>query len=468
MKQSAQGTVTYFVWFNFLIVGCSSLLPWNATITATQFFKYKFCGTEYEHLFESYFTSLFTLAQLLGLICQLYMEAQYSGYENTITKPLFASCALFSILTISCFFDLSGVNYFYFCVPVVFLLGYATIYLTSGVFARSASYQSTSLSQGAMVGQAIAGVFVSLLSYMLANNSTLGTTDDEGINDVLVDDVSCNVGDSGILYSAQLYFGIVAITMWISLFLFVFSKSNYLIFYKTIQEVYVINNLLHDMPSIPDRGGTMIEDSRITREVSNYGIESVADKSSSTLLLVPPSKSEISEILEVVFELKFFMIIIMVTFLGTLSIFPALVAEIWDCGNINNASFTGLLFLIFNIADSIGRALSSFAHEFSLYLVYFLIIISFGKMSLIPLLTRADIHGDSEFSCQNLYPVLLVFLLGITNGFCASCCMMHWSKALCNPLNEHIGATLMILSISIGLTLGSMLSYFVVDSILLI
>ena len=127
------GTLVYVV---FIIVGCSSLLPWNSVITATQFFKYKYCGTDLEHLFETYYTIQFTTAQLLGLFSQLYLELR-CGYLHTVTKPLFFSSLLFSMLFISTYLGewLEGDAYFYATSPLISLLGYATIFLTSGVFA---------------------------------------------------------------------------------------------------------------------------------------------------------------------------------------------------------------------------------------------------------------------------------------------------------------------------------------------
>ena len=146
---------------------------------------------------------------------------------------------------------------------------------------------------------------------------------------------------------------------------------------------------------------------------------------------------------------------------GTLCVFPSIVSEIWECSNANNAAFTAILFLVFNIFDAIGRAISGFANEYvvfirliwsfvhfvilcgitwisflttlqrySVWLLYTLLTLAVGKLSVVPLLTGANIHGR-EFnnnSCNDFYPVLLITLLGLTNGFCASCCMMHWSK----------------------------------------
>ena len=131
-----------------------------------------------------------------------YIEIQFD-YVHTVTNPLLLSAILFSVLTLSSFISLSGETYFFLISPVIFMMGFATIFLTSGVFARSAALSSVNLSQvlyvinvifnvqnsflilltkGAMVGQAFAGVFVSLLSFGLA--SYFGFNDD----DVSLDD----------------------------------------------------------------------------------------------------------------------------------------------------------------------------------------------------------------------------------------------------------------------------------------
>jgi Nucleoside transporter len=374
------------------------------------------------------------------------------GYVHTVTKPLFVSSALFSIIAMSCFFDLSGVFYFYFCFPIISALGFSTIFLTSGIFARSASYQATSLSQGAMVGQAVSGIVVSVLSYILASNSG-ANDDDNSIDDQVIDDTLCNVGSSSITYNAQIYFCLVSATMWTSLLLFMYSRSNDIIFYKTVSQLDLVDNSMDD-------SWTNVETSQLKKLYEQRYDGTMVVTSAASLNVT----SSINEILDVMFSLKFFISIIMITFAGTLSIFPALVSEIWECRNINNASFTSLLFSTFNISDAVGRSLSALFSEFSSTLYIMLISIAIGKFFLVPLLCRADIHGEAleSSSCTDWYPALLVCVLGLTNGFCASSCMMHWVSALGNSSKENLGATLMIFSITIGLIIGSSLSYLVI------
>ena len=90
------------------------------------------------------------------------------------------------------------------------------------------------------------------------------------------------------------------------------------------------------------------------------------------------------------------------------------------------------------------------------------------KWTIIPLLAKSNIRGVQIGTplCHDFYPVSLICILGLTNGFCASCCMMHWSKVLKDPRNENVGATLMIFSITIGLITGSLLSYVVVQVVI--
>ena len=209
-----------FVYFNFLIIGCCALLPWNSLITATEYFKYKFCDTAYEHLFESYFTTFFNLAQLLGLVSQLYLEIYYD-YRHTIQKPLLFSSVFFTLLSVSCFFKLSGSSYFYFCIPIIFSLGVSTIYLTCGVFARAASYVSPMYSQGTIVGQALAGVFVSLLSYFLDYDLPSADFDDDYILDPS-SSTSCGSYQPNIIGNATNYFAIVMVIIWVTFSIFSF------------------------------------------------------------------------------------------------------------------------------------------------------------------------------------------------------------------------------------------------------
>jgi hypothetical protein len=162
------------------------------------------------------------------------------------------------------------------------------------------------------------------------------------------------------------------------------------------------------------------------------------------------------------------MIVVIVTFAGTLSAFPALVSEIWECNNVNNAAYTGILFTTFNVADVIGRSASALVYEYSVAILSLLFAVAFGKLLLIPLLAFGNIQGDllGQTSCSDSYTVLLVCLLGLTNGICASCCMMYWPQVLRSPEKANIGATIMIFSVTLGLIAGSVLSYIAINIVL--
>ena len=139
-----------FTYITFVLLGCTSLLPWNGAITATQYFQTRFCETDFEETFESYFSINFTLAQLIGLAAQFYF-VRYKSYQHSIMLPLSISCFLFFLVVFSISIPLNGTVYFIFIMVMLFALGFSTVILTSAIFAVSA--QRTDLSQGAMVGQ---------------------------------------------------------------------------------------------------------------------------------------------------------------------------------------------------------------------------------------------------------------------------------------------------------------------------
>ncbi len=468
------GVIVYIV---FIIVGCSSLLPWNAVITATEFFKSKYCDTDLEHLFETYYTIQFTTAQLLGLLSQLYLEIRW-GYSHTVTLPLFLSSLLFSLLFLTTLLGewLQGEVYFYATSPLIFLLGYATIFLTSGVFARSANFESARLSQGAMFGQAFSGVFVSLLSLELASNSNV-TDDVLGTDD---SKQNCSSNSEEIVHSAQIYFGVCCLSMWISLAAFATSKLNGTVVYKSLSIVPPVEDLgAIDMSKMENISSiTSVDKDSESRIIFEPNIKVISYDSADSLALpvegienfgpvadIRDCDGDTERILNVMYTLKFFIITIVLTFAGTLSIFPALVSEVWACSSGNSSTFTAILFLVFNIFDAVGRGLSAFAQNLTSCLLYALAILAVSKWAIIPLLAKSNIHGIQigTPSCNDFYPLTLICILGLTNGFCASCCMMHWSKVLKDPKNENVGATLMIFSITTGLITGSLLSYIVVQ-----
>ncbi|KAL9554267.1 hypothetical protein MBANPS3_002907 [Mucor bainieri] len=70
------------VYWIYFIYGIAMLLPWNVFITASEYFARRFAETPYEEKFQNYFSTYFTITNLLTFVLILYMQNKVS--EETV------------------------------------------------------------------------------------------------------------------------------------------------------------------------------------------------------------------------------------------------------------------------------------------------------------------------------------------------------------------------------------------------
>ncbi len=180
------------------------------------------------------------------------------------------------------------------------------------------------------------------------------------------------------------------------------------------------------------------------------------------------SRSKYLNILTVLYQIIIPAIAVMLSFTVTIGIFPSLIvniASVNQCKDKNRAHndlFIPIMFLIFNIADFLGRLLapkfSSYIHKYVLFGMPWLRFLFF------PLFLSCNIpnnHSAILFG-SDIAPFCLMAVFAFSSGFISSCGMII-GPSLVNLSDATLAGTIMTFFLSFGLTFGACISYIVMN-----
>jgi equilibrative nucleoside transporter 1/2/3 len=161
-------------------------------------------------------------------------------------------------------------------------------------------------------------------------------------------------------------------------------------------------------------------------------------------------------------------------FIITLALFPALTARIQSTGKtISPIVFVALHFFIFNLGDLVGRSSPSIAPRlFLLRKVKMIALFCFLRTAFVPLLGYCNISSSSstiigKVLFGDVVFFLLIALLGISNGLLATSIFVTGphQENLVLPHEQALAAGLLTWWLSIGLAIGSLLSFVVAPDV---
>jgi len=195
------GYVAYAIMF---YEGVGNLFPWNAFITASNYYSQRFCGTSFEGNFENFFSITYTLSQTIGLIFSVIYQNKIS-LSNKIIWPLLCYSTIFGITTLLVAIkDIDPTLLFWITLLSACCCGLCGALLSGGLFGLGAMFPPV-YTAALMNGQGLAGLIVAV-SGML---TSLASAPIDDCNDG-ADDSSC---DQKIDYSALAYFIIATIIL---------------------------------------------------------------------------------------------------------------------------------------------------------------------------------------------------------------------------------------------------------------
>jgi len=140
--------------------GVGNLFPWNAFITASSYYKQRFCGTQFEDTFENYFSITFTLSQTIGLALSVIYSKKIS-LRNKIIWPLLCYSLIFLITTIMVTQTIDPSLLFWITLISLCMCGICGAILSGGLFGLGAMFPGA-YTGALMNGQGLAGLTVAV------------------------------------------------------------------------------------------------------------------------------------------------------------------------------------------------------------------------------------------------------------------------------------------------------------------
>ncbi|XP_019850794.1 PREDICTED: equilibrative nucleoside transporter 1-like isoform X2 [Amphimedon queenslandica] len=388
-------------------------------ITAHEYFVEKFkCSGNYSHCtsfieqnFENFFSVASMLPVMLMSLLNIYIQSKVS-FRKRMLVSLLMMLALF-VLT-SALVKVETHNY----VDLFFagtLLTIVFMSVFSGLFQSSTFGYAGILPQkytaAVMSGQAFAGIFSSLARII----STVAT-------------------GGHVELSALLYFlsAVVVILLCLAS-LILLLKLKFVKYYLNLTSVRTIQSR-----------ATQTEINKKTSKKDNM-----------------PFKEIFCDVL--VYSLSVFLV-----FFVTLSLFPAVLSSIKSVEKYPDASiWTGKLFdalvcfLMFNSSDFVGRYLSNWFKMTGKWR-FLLLALTLLRFLFVPLLLWCNVQPRSiHFHVlfhNDVWPILFITALGLSNGFLASVCMVSAPQNVKEEFRET-ASTIMTFFLSFGLLSGAAMSF---------
>lgn len=404
-----------FVCFGFMILGVTTLLPWNFFITATDYWMYKFRNVsglydaEQPHTSErtpmqTFFESYLAIAGNVPMFLSMLVNSIY-GQRFSQKKRLYVSLSVmlivFTLTTVFVKIDTDEMQSTFFVVTMVMvvIVSFFSATFQAAIFGIVASFPNKYM-HTMVTGQALAGLFavaIQLLSMM--NNS-----------------------------------GPVRSGLWYFLTSTIFLAFA-IVCYWLMDNDYSRYHLLK-LPAEED----------LATSISVNFIESK------------------SEILEAFWDCWQLSLSVILAFWASLSVFPGIcvlvVPEFPNTSPFTGKYFVPLTtFLLFNCGDLTGRMCSSFL-PFPMEKKNSLLVLTVAR-SFVPILiifcnVSPRYHSSVLFTGDTIFPIL-ISITALTNGYIFSSAMVMASVGSDRTRLELTGFV-MATSLCIGLTLGSISS----------
>ncbi|CAN6464593.1 unnamed protein product [Victoria cruziana] len=390
----------HLAYISYFILGAGFLLPWNAFITAVDYFTYLYPGVSIDRVFAV--TYMLVCLVFLLLIVAFYTHRSSASFRINAGLLIFLF-SLFVIPLMDAFYlkGRSGLyDGYYVTVAAIALSGVGDA-LVQGSLIGSAGELPPRYMQALVAGTAASAVLVSAMRII---TKAVYPQDARGLRK-----------------SANLYFGLSIAVMFICILCF---------------------NLVDRLPVIQ-----YYKDLKLQAVVQSEEDEGKNEKGNDCMT------SWGSNLYEIVGRIKWYGIGVLLIYIVTLSIFPGYITEDVHSELLKDW-YSILLITGYNVFDLVGKSLTA------VYVIQnsgIAVGAAVARLLFYPLFL-ACLHGPKFFRTE--VPVtLLTCLLGLTNGYFTSVLMILAPKAVHIQQAEAAGI-LLVLFLVIGLAVGSVVAWF--------
>ncbi|KAM9324168.1 equilibrative nucleoside transporter 3 [Gastrophryne carolinensis] len=406
----------------FFLLGVGSSLPWNFICTAKHYWTYKLrnCSdipviekpdvSDLSDYFESYFSIATAVPSVPCLILNYFLVNRITSQVRIISS-LLVMLLVFILVTVLVKVDTSTWTHIFFALTLVCVavLSGASNILTASVFGVTGRFPLIH-SQSLISGQAMGGTISALAA-------------------ILDLTVASNVTDSALAYflTADVFI--------------LLCIAAYLLLPRIAYSRYYLNSLDETLNS------------------------SLSESSEETVAISLP-KTNAPPIIPILKKVSWLAACLFYTFFISIIIFPTISAGIESVekhtGSIwANKYFTPLTcFLCYNFADWCGRQITTWI-QVPGPSSKMLPLLVFSRTLFIPLFMFCNYqprkHIYQVFFQSDIYPVIFITLLGLSNGYLGTLSMVYGPKVVSKELSEG-AAIVMSFFLGLGLAIGSAFS----------
>lgn len=207
-----------------LLLGIGCMLPWNAFITAKEYYAQRLCGSSYEASFENYFSLCFSISQPFGVMISLFYGHKIS-LQNQVRYPLLVYALTLTVITITVCIHIDTIPLFWMTAIFACLCGISSALMNSGLYGIAGLFPSQYTS-AVMTGSSLAGLIVSSSSLI---SQAASITSSQCLTDDFDDDSAACSTDFSIDYSALGYFLAATLELYVCIVCFeAFIRSSFL------------------------------------------------------------------------------------------------------------------------------------------------------------------------------------------------------------------------------------------------
>lgn len=431
-------------WYKWLVFlqGISGLLPWNLFITANAYFMQRFSSTPFESTFLNYFSVAFNTSTLVTITIYTLLG---NKVQLAAAPFLFMMILLLLFTTLSIATHFHGKTYFYTTITIIFSSGIASALLQNSVLQNLHSPKHI---QYFMSGQALSGLAISVCNLLL-----LFLTQ-ESIYNPTIHQLP-HLQSITIQQSTFIYFSVgttIILLTTIGTLLTPLPKiSNpnqlplldqtstissvdlhLLEIRSSIYPVALVNQSSDAaLPVVKQSAALDIQPAALVKQSAAVVKQSAAVAKQSAAVVIQSQDAAMQKQKNGVIsllknELPFAILTVFSTFSVTLSQYPNIVSEL---SNQHDKSYAGILFVLFNLGDFLGRMIS-----FDRIPVQVLFMLSLLRIGFLTIFQTA--------------PFMSIFIFGISNGYLVTISLFH------SDISNN--ATKMLFTISIGLCFGAL------------
>eukprot|EP00754_Rhynchopus_humris_P035395 Rhum_TRINITY_DN16928_c0_g1::Rhum_TRINITY_DN16928_c0_g1_i1::g.164737::m.164737/K15014/SLC29A1_2_3, ENT1_2_3; solute carrier family 29 (equilibrative nucleoside transporter), member 1/2/3 len=431
-----------FVLVSLWICGAGVLFPWNAFISApdyfTKFHEYVDPHTELSHgekrmwdNISTYFTTGFSVLNIIGQAMILVWNM-----GNISTRIIWSIIGMFVIVLVVpvlSYFKMSATLAFYLLVSAASLCGFFTAFFQSTIFGLGAMFPQK-FTQSVMIGNASAGLAVSLIR--IVTKASGGTPQLNG----------------------AIYMYLAAAWLVVSVACFVFLRKLRFA-QKFVEEFEVYKRIVFDGDSVTTVGSTHTpavasqyscaapakahDSASVNTSFAGGDDACVGDGEGDILLATDEAQSiGVFEVFKRVAPMAF---TVFLTLMVSITLFPGVTAKIPS--KLSDGWFTIWLITLYNLGDNIGRIMPRF------YKAPHNVVVLLGvlRLGFVPMLILC-VHVFTEPQ----WPVLLMLGMSTSNGYVASLCMMYGpDHPDLSVLDRGVAGNIMSFALLLGITAGS-------------